>query len=59
MDGLLAIHVFLCPHSTGISAPPCKQFHSVLPISYAADFPDSYVSLKEEERRTLIVSDDV
>lgn len=30
----------------------CKEFHSGLPISYAADFPDSYACLKETERAT-------
>jgi len=47
------------PQVDGYFCATCKQFHSGLPISYAADFPDSYVSLKEEERerRTLIGSD--
>lgn len=49
---------FLSPLD-GFFCATCKQFHSGLPVSYAADFPDSYLSLKEQEReeRTVIGSD--
>jgi len=36
----------------GFWCPRCRQFHQGLPVSYAADFPDSYVALKEAERET-------
>jgi len=47
------------PPLNGYFCATCQQFHSDLPISYAADFPDSYAWLKEEERnlRALIGSD--
>jgi hypothetical protein len=37
----------------------CKEFHSGLPISYAADTPDGYAWLKESERekRAVLGSD--
>src|SRR5579864_1473742 len=43
----------------GYFCATCQQFHSGLPISYGADFPDSYLSLNEKEReqRALIGSD--
>lgn len=43
----------------GYFCATCKQFHSGLPLSYGADFPDSYLSLNEKEReqRALIGSD--
>ncbi|MBZ5505324.1 MAG: DUF2199 domain-containing protein [Acidobacteriia bacterium] len=43
----------------GYFCATCKQFHSGLPTSYAADFPDSYASIdeKEREQRALIGSD--
>lgn len=43
----------------GYFCATCKQFHSGLPISYAADFPDSYACLsdKEREERAVISSD--
>ena len=49
---------FLSPLD-GYYCATCKQFHSGLPISYAADSPDSYSSLDQDERsqRAVIVSD--
>jgi hypothetical protein len=33
----------------------CHEFHSGLPISYAADSPDSYAWLKDSERKDRVV----
>jgi hypothetical protein len=43
----------------GYFCATCKQFHSGLPTSYAADSPDSYAWLKESEReqRAVLGSD--
>jgi hypothetical protein len=43
----------------GYFCATCGQFHSGLPISYAADSPDSYAWLKESEReeRAVLGSD--
>jgi hypothetical protein len=43
----------------GYFCSTCKEFHSELPNSYAADSPDSYAWLKEPEReqRALLSSD--
>jgi hypothetical protein len=43
----------------GFMCTCCGQFHSGLPQSYAADFPDGYAWLKPEERgaRTILGSD--
>ncbi|HZI58400.1 MAG TPA: DUF2199 domain-containing protein [Verrucomicrobiae bacterium] len=58
MDGLLAIHNFM-PSFDGYFCATCKQFHSGLPLSYAADSPDSYAWLNDKERddRAVISSD--
>ncbi|HLY99826.1 MAG TPA: DUF2199 domain-containing protein [Candidatus Angelobacter sp.] len=43
----------------GFFCATCREFHPGLPFSYAADAPDSYVQLKEDERerRAVLGSD--
>jgi hypothetical protein len=43
----------------GFFCTNCRQFHAGLPLSYAADSPDSYAFLKEPERaqRAVLGSD--
>ena len=43
----------------GFYCSTCHQFHSGLPLSWAADSPDSFVGLKEQEReeRAILGSD--